>query len=60
MVKRRLCYTLALSIANLCGINSYASSLQELFNDSNNTVIFENGIISCNNETIDSNDYFKT
>ena len=56
MIKRKLC--LALSIANLCSVNSHASSLQELFNDINNTVIFENGIISCNNEILDSNDYF--
>lgn len=55
MIKRKLC--LALSIINLFGINSYASSLQELFNDSNNKVVFENGIISCNNKSLDSDDY---
>lgn len=37
--------------------NTYKSQLQELFANQNNTLLFNNGFISCNNQILDTDDY---
>ncbi len=58
MFKKFLYCSAILSITSFGSINNiYASTLQELFNNSNNTVVFENGNISCNNRILDEDEY---
>ena len=58
MFKKFLYCSAILSITSLGSINNiYASTLQELFKNSNNKVVFENGVISCNDKTLDEDDY---
>lgn len=57
MFKKLLYRILILSITGLGSIdNIYASALYELLDSQNNTVVFENNVISCKNNILDTDD----
>lgn len=53
MFKKILYYTAILSIASLEAINCNASQLKDLLDNKTNTVVFNDGTVSCNEDTLD-------